>query len=104
MASAALQRRNPDFVRLEVDLAGADPERFAHPAPGQRQRSGKRLDGRFGAAPDRGEEAGALFGREVLPAAVVDQDRVGRRAHGSVSIGHTKYRLEVHRGRLAGRR
>ena len=35
--STALQRGDPELVRLEVDVAGPDRERLAHPAPGQRE-------------------------------------------------------------------
>ena len=47
-----------------------------HPAAGHRQRAGERLDGGLRVGANRGEEPVPLVGREVLPAAVVDQARV----------------------------
>ena len=67
--STALQRRDPDLARLEVDVAGPGRERLAHPASGQREG----LDRGRRVGPDRGEEALALCGGEVLAAAGVDQ-------------------------------
>ena len=47
VACAALQRRDPDLVRLEVDVARADGEGFGDPAPGHREGPGEGLHGRF---------------------------------------------------------
>ena len=82
---AALERRNPDLVRLEVNVRGADPERLGYPAPGHREGPGEGLDGRFRVRASRGEEAPALGGGEKLPAARVDQGersvRHGRKSY-----------------------
>ena len=51
--STALQRGDPELVRLEVDVAGPDRERLAHPAPGQREG----LDRGLRMGPGRGQEA-----------------------------------------------
>ena len=69
----APERRDPDLVRLEVDVRGADPERLGHPAPGHRERAGEGLDRRFRVRAGRGEEALALARGQVLPAARVDE-------------------------------
>ena len=85
LVGPALQGRNPDLARLEVHVARADPERLGHPAPGHRERSGKRLDRGLGARARRGEEALALLGGEVLPAPGVDQGE-GAVGHGSEKL------------------
>ena len=56
----ALERRGPDLVRLEVDVARAYRERFAHPAPGQREGLRESLNRGLRIRPDRGEEALAI--------------------------------------------
>ena len=73
VACAALQGRDPEFVGLEVDVAWADGERFTHSAPGHRESAREGLDRRFRVDLDRGEEAFALFGGEVLAAGGADQ-------------------------------
>lgn len=70
---AALQRGKPDLSRLEVDVAPAQRERFAHAATGHRERSGERLHRRLWVCADRAEEARALDGGEVLATAGVDE-------------------------------
>ena len=74
MVSPALQGRDPDLVRLEVDVAGADPERLGHPAPGHREGAREGLDAGLGVRAHRGEEALALGGGQVLPPARVDEE------------------------------
>ena len=64
----ALQGRDPELVRLEVDVARADPERLGHPAPRHREGPGEGLHHGLGVRARRGEEALALGGGEVLPA------------------------------------
>ena len=54
VASAALQGRDPDLARLEVD---------GDAGPGHREGVGEGLDGRLGVRADRGEEALALAGK-----------------------------------------
>ena len=76
---AALERRNPELVRLEVDVARADPERLGHPAPRHREGPGEGLHHGLGVRARRGEEALALGGGEVLAAPRVDE---GERAVG----------------------
>ena len=41
--AAALERRNPELGRVEVDIARTKGERFAHPGSGERERAGQRL-------------------------------------------------------------
>ena len=81
----ALEGRNPELVRLEVDVRGADPERLGNPAPGHRECVGEGLDGRLRVRAHRGEEALALGGGEILPAARVDE------GEGSVRHGRKSY-------------
>ena len=76
MASAALQGRDPDLARLEVD---------GDAGPGHREGVGEGLDGRLGVRADRGEEALALAGGQVLPAPGVDE---GERAVGQGPKGY----------------
>ena len=71
--STALQRRDPDLARVEVDVAGPGRERLAHAAPGEREGLGEGLDRGLRVGPDRGEEALAFGRGEVLAAAGVDQ-------------------------------
>ena len=75
----ALQVRDSEFARLEVDIARADPERLGHPAPGHREGARQGLDARSRVRAGRGEEALALRPGEIFPAACVDQ---GERAVG----------------------
>ena len=73
MRLAALQGRGPNLVRLEVDVARADPERLGHAAPAHREGSRQGLDGGIRVRAGRGEEALALGRDQVLPAARVDE-------------------------------
>ena len=82
---AALQGRDPDLPRLEVDVARADPERLGDPAPGHREGPREGLDRGLRMRARRGEEALALGGGQVLPPARVDQ---GERA-----VGHGPEKL-----------
>ena len=70
---AALQGRDPKLSRLEVGVTRADPEHLGHPAPGRRERPGEGLHRGLRVRPGRGEEALALGGGEIFPAARVDQ-------------------------------
>ena len=81
----ALQVRDSEFARLEVDIARADPERLGHPAPGHREGARQGLDARSRVRAGRGEEALALRPGEIFPAACVDQ---GERA-----VGHEPEKL-----------
>ena len=83
VASAALERRDPELGRGEVDVARAKGEELAHPASGDRERAGERLHRGLGVGANRGEEAGPLLGGEVLPPAGVDERDVGDRGHGA---------------------
>lgn len=78
----ALERRAPELGRGEIRVTGADRERLAHPAPGERQRPSKGLHRRPGVGPDRGEEAIALFAGQIFPPAMVVQGDVGALGHG----------------------
>ena len=73
VVSTALERGDPQLRGLEVDVARSKRERLAHAAPGERERAGERLHRRLAVGADRGEEARALLGRQVLPPAGVDE-------------------------------
>ena len=73
MGPAALQGRDPDLVRLEVDVARAKAKRFGHAAPGHREGPGEGLHGGLRMRARHGEEALALKSRQVLSPARVDQ-------------------------------
>ena len=79
MPAPALERGDPNLGRLEVDVAGTQRQRLAHPAPGHRKGPGERLHGGLGMSANRDEEALAPLGREVLPPAGVDQGDFRRR-------------------------
>ena len=87
MLAPALERGDPQLRGLEVDVARAKRQRLAHAAAGERQRAGERLNGGLAVGPDRGEEARALLGGEVLPPAGVDElaGAVGGAHRGGVS-------------------
>ena len=82
---AALQRRDPELVRVEVDVARADGKRLGDPAPGHREGPREGLHGGLRVRAHRGEEAIAFKLRQVLPPARVDQ---GERA-----VGHGPEKL-----------
>ena len=81
MRPAALERRDPELGRVEVDVARSERERLAHAAAGEREGAGERLHGGFGVGAQCDEESRAFVDGEVLPAAGVDQAR--RRGWGS---------------------
>ena len=70
---AALQGRDPDLVRLEVHVARAKAKRFGDPAPGHREGPGEGLHGGLRMRARHGEEALALWLRQVLAPARVDE-------------------------------
>ena len=73
MLAASFQRGDPDLGRVEVHVARADAERFAHAASGECEGARERLHGGFRVGPDRGEESLALVGRQIFPAVLVDE-------------------------------
>ena len=75
-----MRRFSVELHRLEVDVARAKGERLGDPAPGHREGPGEGLHGGFRVDPDRGEEALALAGGQVLAPARVNE--------GERPIGH----------------
>ena len=73
VGSAALQGRDPDLVRLKVDVARAKAKRFGHPASGHREGPGEGLHGGLRMRARHGEEPLALWSRQVLSPARVDE-------------------------------
>ena len=73
VGSAALQGRDPDFVFREVDVARADAKRFGDAAPGHREGPGEGLHGGLRMRARHGEDALALWSRQVLSPARVDE-------------------------------
>ena len=71
--TAALEGRDPDLARLEVDVAGPDAEGLAHPGAGHCEDLGEGPDRWTGVFARYGEEARALGTGEVLPAAGIDE-------------------------------
>ena len=72
MGSPALQRRDPELPRLEVDVARADAKRLGDAAAGHREGPREGLDRGLRVRAHRSEEAFALLGGQVLPVAGVD--------------------------------
>ena len=70
---AAFQGRDPDLVRLEVDVTRAKAKRFGGPAPGHREGPGEGLHGGLRMRARHGEEALALWSRQVLATARADE-------------------------------
>ena len=70
---AAFQGRDPDLVRLEVHVARAKAKRFGHPAPGHREGPSEGLHGGLRMRARHGEEPLALWSRQVLSPARVDE-------------------------------
>ena len=64
MAPVSLERGNPEFGRLEVDVAGAYPERLAHSAAGEREGAIKRPERRLAAWGGRGPGRGSGCARQ----------------------------------------
>ena len=93
MRFAPLQRLDPQFQRLEVHVAGPQRQRLAHAAAREREGARERLDGGFRVGPDRGEESLAFVGRQIFPAAVVDQADIGAWGHGAGLRGACAQRL-----------
>ena len=73
VGSPALQGRDPDLVRLAVDVARAEAKRVGDAAPGQREGPGEGLHGGLGVRARRGEEALALELRQALSPACVGE-------------------------------
>ena len=79
--AAALECRDSQLGGLEVDIAGAQRQRFAHAAAGKRERTYERLHGRLRVSGDGVEESRTLRSGEVLPPPRVDQRHVDGGGH-----------------------
>ena len=73
VGSAPFQGRDPDLVRLEIDVARAKAKRFGDPAPGHREGPGEGLHGGLRMRARHGEEPLAFELRQVLSPTRVDE-------------------------------
>ena len=77
---AALQGPEPDGAGLEVDVLRPDGQGFGDPGAGARERECEGLVGRLRRQGGGGEEALALIGGQVFPAAGVDELEIADQA------------------------
>ena len=89
MLGAALQGPDPDQGGLKVDVHGPDGQGFGDPGAGVGEREGEGLVGRPRRQVRGFEEALALIGGQVLPAAGVDELEVADQGDISLNVVST---------------